>query len=108
MAVISERTIQLLVHLNEALSTMSGRNGTFIYSGTTAYTNLNFTAIAIREDATAFSLFTMIDPTGAGPNLALSDIVLGGATLIRGDLLRVPAGYIVSAFTLSAGSIQAT
>ena len=105
MPKLSPEEFQILAQVKDFLQTMSGRNGTVIYGGTTEYTGLDFESISIREAGTAF---TSLVCTGSGSALGFSDFVKGGATTLVGDLLVAPPGYRFTSFKLSSGSIQCT
>lgn len=106
MSKLSQEEIALLYLFAAQLGSMSGINGTKVYGGTGANTGLSIKALSVREDATAFTTLTMTG--GPGGNLDKNYFIVGGATLLRGDLLVAPTGYIITAFELSAGSVLAS
>jgi hypothetical protein len=104
---LSDVEFQLLSDTAAYLEIISGSRGTKIYgsSGAVARTGLDVKSISIREDGTTFSALVCTD--GATP-LGFSDFYVGTTGTLRGDLLKAPPGYRFTAFTITAGSIQAT
>ena len=103
---LSAEEFALFVKNVEALSSMSGINGTKIHAGIADNTGLTYKALSIREDSTAFTSLTMTG--GAGGDLDETYFLKGSPTLLRGDLLVAPTGYIITQFELSAGSVGAS
>lgn len=105
MGILSQAEYDLLANVADSLELLSGKNGTKVYGGTSAYTDLDLRSISVREDSTAFTSLTCV---GGGAALGAAEFILGGATLLKGDLLVAPHGYRFTAFQLSAGSVSAT
>lgn len=103
---LSEREVTLLQEQRDSTRLISGSNGTKIFGGTTARTGLNYKALLIREDATAFTTLVCTSSSGASAK-GSSDFIVD-ATYLKGDMLVAPDGYFFSAFTLSSGSVSAT
>ena len=102
MSKLSPTEVGILLDQLRATQSMAGSNGSKVY-GIAAYTDLNLTAISVREDSTVFDSLVA---TGSGAALGLADFYLDGTTPKAGDLLVPPPGYRFTSFELSAGSVQ--
>ena len=90
---------------NTNLNKMGANGGTKVYADTNVRTGLNVTSIQPRE-ATVITTLTGTSATGAAVNF-ITEFNISGIILNTTDLLIVPAGYSISAITLTSGSIVA-
>jgi hypothetical protein len=108
MSKLSPEELRLLYLFEAYLDSMSGGEGTKVYSGTGANTGLSLKALSVRETPTSFTSLAM--SSGAGKTvLTEADIFVGGVVdLQQGDLIRPPQGYTITAFELASGSVLGT
>lgn len=84
---------------------LEGYNGCFVIADTSAYTSKQFEVLSIQED-TVIASMSGTDEDSNAVDFA-TEFGTTGVTLKAGGLLTCPKGKIITAITLTSGSLIA-